>query len=287
MRFDMVRGIPELSPVINDLRYMHQLQKATLEKANMDAMNAWAVKRNGPSGPGNLGARGSSNGVDAVQFEKFETGRVHYLRPDESVESLASNTPGSQYLPFTQLSLRIIGSALCLPYEFMLLDFSQGSFSSSRAALLQTYRTFSGWQEWLTGCLLQRTWNWRIAKAIKAGELPPAPLDEKGVSQWYKVQWSYPEFGWVDPQSESTANQLDFNMGSTSLSAITRKKGRDAEDVLAEKAQDIATAIRITNEINKQTGSNLTWRDLIATLMPGQQPAATNQQPQQEPSNGQ
>lgn len=288
-RFDQVRGIPELTPVINDLRYLHSLQQATLEKANMDAMNAWAIKRNGPNGPGNLGPRGVSSGVDAVQFERFESGRIHYLRPDESVESLSSNTPGSQYLPFTNLSLRIIGSALSLPYEFLLLDFSQGSFSSSRAALLQTYRTFSGWQEWLVSSFLQRLWNWRIAKAIKAGELPPAPIDSKGISEWYKVQWSFPEFGWVDPQSESQAAQLDFNMGATSLSAITRKKGRDAEDVLTEKASDIAVAIRIANDINAQTGSTLTWRDLISTLMPGQNPSASNVQsptPETAPAPG-
>lgn len=276
-RFDQVRGIPTLAPVINSLRHMHAIQDAIQIKAKMDAMNAWAIKRDGSNGPGNFGPRnGGSTSVDNVQYERFEGGRTHYLRPGESVESLSSNTPNAEYFEFTRLSLRIIGSALCLPYEFLLLDFSQGNFSSSRAALLQTYRTFSGWQEW-TSKINQRIWNWRIAKAIKEKQIRPAPISN-GVSEWYKVEWSFPEFGWVDPQAEATTAQIEYNMGVNTLSAITRKKGRDAEDVLREKGNDIATAIRVADQINKEHGTSITWRDLIASTMPGQQ-AATESKP--------
>lgn len=151
-----------------------------------------------------------------------------------------------------------------------MLDFSVGGAGNNRAALLQTHRTFDTWQAWLVDKMLSRVWNWRIAKAIKAKDIPPAPVDSRGYSEWYKVEWQPPEYGWIDPQKESAANLADFKMGARSLSNITRKQGKDAEDVLMEKGKDIAAAMRIASEINKASGTNITWRDLIDVSLPGQ-----------------
>lgn len=274
-RFDMVRGVPELAPVVNDIQYIHELQQATLEKAKMDAFNAWVVKRESYSGPGNLGPRNSATSVNSQSWENFETGRTHYLMPGEDVASLASNTPNPQYMEFIRMSLRLCGSALCLPYEFILLDFSQGSYSSSRAALLQTYRTFTDWQTWLTTCFLQRIWNWRIAKAVKEGVIAPAPLDDKGISQWYRCEWSFPEFGWVDPQNEAQANLLEWQLCTNTVTQMNRKKGRDVEDVMREKGMELAFADRIAQEVNTAQGTSFTWRDIISAQIPGQAPAAS------------
>ena len=274
IRFDQVRGIPDLAPVVNNLLDVGELSAAQLGKAKLDAINARAVKKDG-GGPGNLGPRLSDQGVGSTQLEKVENLQVIYLKPGESTESLASNTPNAQYSDFMELNLRMIGAALGLPYEFFMLDFSKGNFASSRAALLQTYRTFAGWQEWVA-VGQQRLWNWRIAKAIKAGDLPPAPMDpERGVSQWYRVQWQFPEWDWVDPQSQQQSDLMAWQMGSKTLTEITRKRGRDSEDVLTEKASDIAAAARIASEANASLpGLALTWRDLISAQIPGQmQPA--------------
>ena len=268
-RFDMVRGIPELAPVVNSVQYVHDIQQATLEKAKMDALKAWLVTSDNSNGPGNLAARNSSTGVDSRSYEKQLSGQTIYAARGDDLRSLASNTPNPQYMAFMEKSLRFIGSALGLPYEFVLLDFSQGSYSSSRAALLQTYRTFTDWQEWLTSCFLQRVWNWRIAKAIKMKHLPQAPI-VNGSSEWFKVEWSFPEFGWVDPQNEAQANLLEYQLGTNTITQMNRKKGRDVEDVFREKGMEIAFAQRIADETNAKMGTNLTWKDIISAQIPGQ-----------------
>ena len=268
-RFDQVRGIPELAPVVNSVQYVHDLQLATLEKAKMDSYNAWFITRDNPSGPGNLGARNSSKGVDANTYENQLSGKTIYGKTGDSAVSLASNTPNPQYVAFMEKSLRIIGSALGLPYEFVLLDFSKGSFSSSRAALLQTYRTFEGWQQSIA-LPMQRIWNWRIAKAVKAGILPQAPVGADGFSELWKVDWSFPEFGWVDPQSESQANLLDYQLGTQTITQLNRKKGRDVEDVFNEKGKEIVYAQKAADAANDEAGITLTWRDFISAQIPGQ-----------------
>jgi lambda family phage portal protein len=270
-RFDQVRGIPDFAPVINALVDWQELNASTLNSAKKQAMTSHVVKKDG--GVGSIGARLGDQSIGDVKFEKFEDGQNYYLKPGEDVIPLGVTQPGSSFLSYSEMLLRIIGAALGLPYEFLLLDFSKGSYSSSRAALLQTYRTFTSWQEWMDRAM-QRTWNWRIAKAIKAKELPPAPLDSRGISEWYRVQWSHPEWEWVDPQNQQQSDLMAFQLGAKSHSEITRKRGRDTEDVLREKARDMQTAARLEAEYNLPPGS------LINAQIPGQVQPTQQQQPQ-------
>jgi lambda family phage portal protein len=271
MRFDQVRGIPDLAPVINTLVDYQSLNTATLSTAQKQAMAAFAIKRDG--GIGGLGARGGGQDVGTVLHEKFEDGQVYYLKPGEAVEPLGTMQPGGAFFAYNQMLLRVIGAALGLPYEFVLLDFSQGNYSSSRAALLQTYRTFATWQAWLDRPM-QRLWNWRIAKAIKDGQLDPAPKDEKGVSTWFRVQWSHPEFEWVDPDSQAIAETREIMAGKKSWSMIARKTGVDLEDIIVQKEQDIALAIDAAARIRaKYPDEQVHWTRLIdANVMGGQPP---------------
>ena len=116
---------------------------------------------------------------------------------------------------------------------------------------------------------MQRVYNWKIAKAIKAGELPPARV-VNGQSEWYKCKWIFPEFGWIDPTSEADVAVKEWNMGVTSLSSVCGKKGRDSEDVLREKGGDIQLAAKIAKEVSASTGVQVNWQDIISTMMPGQ-----------------
>ena len=270
IRFDQVRGIPELAPVVNAIKDLGDYVDATLEKARGEAKRFYTVE-NAAGAPTTLADRLEAGADGSTTLQKVESGEIHYLRTGEKLNNVGSDTPGDNFDPFTERVLRMIGSALGLPYEFVLLDFSEGSFSSSRAALLQTYRTFQNWQAWIINGFLQPVWNWRIAKAIKDGQLDPAPIDWRGVSEWYKVQWQVPEFGWVDPQAEAQSNTIEISSGVSSLTQWARKKGFDAEEMLKEKGRDIANAVRISAEINAEyPGVNITWKDLITLGIPGQ-----------------
>lgn len=276
-RLDQMRGVPELAPVLNAVTDFGRLQEETLNKATLDAMHAWAIySEDGAAKAQNAvaarlaGLSGQGDGAAAPMYERFAGGMNYYLKPGEKVESLASNTPNGQFVGHSELLLRIIGSALCLPYEFLLLDFKGGSFSASRAALMTTYRTFAMWQEWLVASMLQRVWNWRIAKAIKAGELPPAPIDERGRSEWWRVTWMTPRYDWLDPKSEAASNKIDVEMGVESVGRIAHRKQSDVEDVMRDKRADYMAAARECQAANEELAKmglpdRLTLRDFILT----------------------
>lgn len=270
-RADQLRGIPELAPIITSVEDFDEMQKLNIEKAKLDAMNAWAVKTDqGASRIANLGARGYSDGAttNPQMYERFHANAVHYLNRGEEIMSLESKTPNAQYVQFCELTLRIIASALSIPYEFLVLDFKQGSFSASRAALMTTYRTFSMWQQWLIDRFLQRTWNWRIAKAIKAGELPPAPVDARGYSQWWRVTWMTPRYDWIDPKAEAASNESRVRQGTASVGGIAHVSGNDVEDVMDDKKREfIAAGVKVKETNDALAGLGLPDRVGISSFI--------------------
>ena len=87
---------------------------------------------------------------------------------------------------------------------------------------------------------------------------------------------------WIDPQKEAAANLAEFKLGTSSITSFARKRGRDGEDVLAEKARDIASAMRIAAEISKETGQPMNWRDLIDVAQPGQTAPSMEPKPMEQ-----
>lgn len=276
-RPDQLRGIPELAPVVTTLSDLNMLQSATLQKAKLDANNGVAIKTaEGAAKMPTTGLRNNTPNANKTldpQYETINGLRVFYIRPGEDVQSLASNTPGNSYVPYNEFLLRLVGSSIGLPSEMLLLDFRQSSFSSNKAAMAQVYRTFTNWNYWLVESLMQRVWNWRIAKFINDGLLDPAPVDDRGVSEWYRVEWSQPDYSYLDPEGSIDAKMKEWNLGIGSISQFARLRGSDGEDALTAKIGDIQTAHRLAEAANQATpGLNLRWQDVIASLMPGQQP---------------
>lgn len=285
-RADQVRGIPELSPIITSLADMKQLGELTLKKAKLDAASGKVIKTaDGAAKMMKLGARNASGSAqDGRQvYEKMDDILTYYIGTGESIEGLESKTPNPTYVPYIEHLLRLCGAALSMPSEMLALDFRQGSFSSNKAAMAQTYRTFINWHAWLCEGFNQRLWNWRIAKAIKEGALPPAPTENRNgvkVSQWYRVEWSQPDYSYLDPEASIDAAIKAYNFGAGGVSAYTRLKGRDAKDTFREKCRNIVEAARAAEEANKaQPGLNLAWTDVIYAMTVGMSPQGSSYAP--------
>ena len=273
VRIDQVRGIPKLAPVITALKDYGQLTADVLTRANIEARRGIVVKsKQGAAKISTLGPRNvTPNSTERqARVEEIAGHQVAYLGEDEDFSLVAPVTPSGVYPEYNRLLLQLFGAAVGLPWQFLLLHFDS-NMSSSIAGLAQAYRTLQLRHAWLCEVFNSRLWNWRIAKAINDGDLSPAPVDSRGVSEWYKVEWSQPDFSWINPHRQTQAMVDQFNMGLTSITREAATLGLDGEEIMAQKAGDIATAQRLANEANAINPElRLTWRDLINTLMPGQ-----------------
>ena len=272
-RVDQLVGIPDLAPCVNKLRDYDETDQYVLNKVKADAMNLFTRKTAG--GLPNSMPRGSytkaSTSGDVTRVEKGEWGQVFNLGANEEMNAFEGKTPSSQYVPYLKHQLQTIAAAVGVSYEIIMIIFTEGSFSSQRAAIIHNKHAFLAWHDWVVTRMMNRLYNWRIAKAINARELPPAPRDSRGVSEWWRKSWSIPYFDWVDPQKQVNADKERFNMGTDSLTAIINAQGRYRDEVFDEKTGDIMSAVDRAETINKaKPGAGVTWRDIIATSMPGQ-----------------
>jgi len=283
-RVDQLVGIPDLAPCANKLRDYDETDRNVFNKIKADANQQF--KHKNATGLINAQPRGSYNKTTAGQDQKVvknEWGTIHELSPQEDLEAFQSMTPNSEYVPYLTHQLKTIAACLNISYEILMLIFTDGSFSSQRAALIHNKHTFIEWHDWLTTSFLNRLYNWRIAKAIKAGDLPPAPLDARGVSQWWRKDWSVPYFDWVDPQKQVGADRDRYNMGTDSITAIINSQGRYRDEVFDEKTDDIQAAIVRADAINVASPTaNVTWRDIIQTGIPGQITAEQSKSPKEK-----
>ena len=264
-----MRGIPDIAPVLDKIRDYDETDIAVLNKVKMDAQQQF--KRFSKSAVPQGRSRGGyqmtdSNSKNPQRVEKQDYLTIHNLRQGEDLAAFESKTPNNQYVPYLKHELQAISAAMGLPYEFLMLIFTEGSFSSNRAALVHARQTFLSMHRWVIDTFMNRLYNWRIAKAIKDGDLPPAPVDDRGVSQWFRKDWSLPYFGWVDPDKEASGNIRNVSAGFMSIKSVIKERGGDRDDVFAEKAQDIIAAKLAAKKINEAVpddDSPANWRDIV------------------------
>lgn len=195
-------------------------------------------------------------------------GSIWRTKENEKVELIQGKTPHSTYDVFHKSLIREIASALGLSYEFLTLDFSS---NQDARGLLLVHNSIKAYQKWIINSWLQRVWNWRIAKFVKEGAIKSAPLDARGVSEFYKVRYELPAYEWTETANEVSDNEKEFAMGVTNLSRIAKKKGDEIEDILGEKAKEISLAHKLAKEANEANGgeTNIVWRDLISPSIAG------------------
>jgi capsid protein len=169
-----------------------------------------------------------------------------------------------------EFNLRMVGMALGLPYEFLLLYFGGGNFASSKASLLQAYKTIETWQAWIETEFLLPVIAWRIMRAIKDRELPPAPV-VNGVSEWAKWEWQRPGVEWIDPQNAIQTEMQEVRMGARDMYAVCARRGGDAEKVARANARYLKMLERVGAEEGVEPAR------LHNIQIPGQTPAVTTE----------
>ena len=267
-RPDMVKPVAELAPILRHLRDLDDTDNDIRGKIKLDAKH-WAISKKEAGGAVNDRLRGAYSNTDASTTNPQKAEKVEGLRrinalPNEDLVPFESKTPNQHYVEYVEHQLRIVAQALGMPYEFLLMVFTAGSYSAQRAAMLHAHHAILQWVKWNNKLFNKRVWNWRVAKAIKRGDLPPAPSVKNSngveVSEWWKVEWSEPPWHQIDRDKEAKGEVAEYKMGKTSLKSIIATTGRDRDDVFAEKAEDIASAQKVAKD---KLGDEGRWRDII------------------------
>ena len=264
------RGIPELASVLDTLQDVKEYDDTEMLAAKIAATMSAVVKREN-SMEFELAARE----VEEERLEYLEAGKVIYLEPNEDISVVSSNgRPNTDAIEWITYKLRVVGSALGIPVEFLLQTIGETSFSASQGMVLLYQATVENEQRALFPAL-SRLWRWKVANWIREGEVDvPTRVNP------YAVSWQPPTFRWVNRAAQVQADQLYLQMGAISLEDVCGTFGKDSLTVMRRKAREIAKA----KEIAEENGLD-SWRDIFNPVATFGSAAIELEQPETEETN--
>ena len=251
-RTAMLRSVPDLHGVIDAMHAYGSTNDNVQQRIRFESM-VWTKERKGAVGniPGSRLLNSDSTGA-AVESSKADWGMRFKVNGDPNDFQFAEmKNPNSNYVQTMEHMARMISAGTGFPYEIVMHIYTSGSYTANRAARLDFAKALMGRWAWRNKVLNQRVWNWRIAKAIKQGELPPAPVDARtGLSQWHKVTWTLPHFPHIDEGKEVVADMKQWSIGQESLADWAQQKGQTRAQMLDAHDADISEMQKRADALN-------------------------------------
>lgn len=206
------RGIPVLAPVIESLKQVGRYTEAELMAAVVSGMFTVFVKsENGELDDG----MPSTQKID-TDDRSFELGNgsVIGLAPGESIETSNPGRPNTAFDPFVVAILRQVGAGLQVPYELLIKHFT-ASYSASRAALLEAWKSFKMRRAFVARNFCQPVYEEFLMEAILKGRISaPGFFKDAGIRQAYcNSAWNGTAQGQLNPVNETTASIAKIESG--------------------------------------------------------------------------
>ena len=214
-RPDQTRGLPILAPVIESLRQLGRYTEAELRAAVVSGLFTVFVYTELPSNePGESMPEEEQIDPDNKHTYELGPGAIINLPPGEKMEAASPGRPNVAFDGFVNAIMRQVGSALELPYEFLIKHFS-ASYSASRAALLEAGKMFRMRRKWFANDFCQPIYEEWLAEAVARGRIyAPGFFDDPIIRAAYsKAEWHGPSQGQIDPMREARAAESRVQSG--------------------------------------------------------------------------
>ena len=225
---NQVRGIPVLTPILEDIFNLEEFKVAYRMKAATQALFTGVItsEKDAPSAavstidtirnmqvPSREVPEALPSGnVDDV---KLGTGNIIALNPGENFEMAESKTPAADYKQYMETELPQITAAVGLAYEMALQKYNN-NYSASRATIAGQEKKFKNYRDELAEGFCTPVWEQVIDWAIRKGYVE-APGYLEG--DWRYKQavlactWIGPSPINIDPKKEVEAHILAINAG--------------------------------------------------------------------------
>ena len=244
LRPGQTRGIPDLAPIIATIKQLDRYSNAEVDAAVNSAalalfstMDAEAF-RDVFSDP----ADQASYIQKAAEWDgTVNSGKAINLFPGESITSPTPGRPNPNYDPFFNSFLNLVGMGLNIPKEVLQKAFNS-SYSASRAALMDAWRTFRIERTRFARQFCQVVYQEWLADAVALGLIvaPGFFADPFIRAAWCGAQWSGDGPGALDPKKEAEAAEIRMRSGVTTLAKETvAYDGSDWEDNHRQRAEEV------------------------------------------------
>ena len=253
-RASQVRGVPILSPSLDDLDHLDSLGESEIRSAETSSLISVGLKRT-PNSNAPLIQSGTVRSGPGLMFslpDGYEPVDLNNGRPNLNVPE------------FQRLNMRIAYMVMGLPLELLLLDLNQLNYSAARSLRNLAEDNLGNKRRWLYHPLLRKM----LGEWLALRGVDPALADV--------VAWDWPRLQLHDRIKEAEGDKAELDNGTTSLQ---RLNGHDCFAILDEQAtvatyRDAQLVARIVaahqacqSANTANPGLGLTWQQIVT--LPG------------------
>jgi len=231
-RIGQVRGVPFLSPVIETIKQLGRYTEAEVVAAVVSGLIAVFIEKESASDDAAFGEIVPEEmQVDAGDKNSIELapGAVIDLDEGEKANMTTPGRPNSNFDPFVMAVIKQIGAALEIPYEILIMAFTN-NYSASRAAILEFFKVIKMYREWFIADFCQPIYEEWLCEAVAKGRVQaPGFFNDPIIKDTYcSAEWNGPSAGQLDPVKEVQAAELRVQGGySTREKEATELTGTD------------------------------------------------------------
>lgn len=236
-RPEQYRGVTYLAQIIEPILQTRRYTESELESALIESFFTAFIKTNTDASENPLQTtepieeEGKENIESEAEYE-MGPGTFNVLEPGEDIVFGDPKRPASGFPAFIQAIATQAGAALEIPADLLMKEF-KASYSASRAALLEAWKSFKMYREWFVQDFLNPVYEVWFSEAVALGRInAPGFFSDPLIRNAYLgAEWVGPSQGQLDPVKEIQAEALAIEYGFTTREAAAIKlNGSDFEE---------------------------------------------------------
>jgi len=252
-----MRGMSPFASVLQVLRQFDDLANATATSANLQALFAATITSSAPSAEilnalDTSDEQGLGGGLDSLLEAKAAfhektnidlggMGRIAHLFPDEELKFLRSETPNSNYEPFSRWLLREIAACAGFTFEDVTGDYTGATYSSIKMSTTTNWPIQLWRRSHIAAPFYQAAFECWLEEDIEAG-LTPFPGGVEGFianrAAACSAHWRGPPKPVPDEVKAAGAAEAYYGLGVVTQESICADLGSDWEDVQEQLARE-------------------------------------------------
>lgn len=241
-RARQTRGISRMAPVLDRLRNLADYDYRQLLAARAEASIGLVITSDPVDGE-TLGMAGSAEedtqDVDGNDMLNTQPIMVARLAPGQSVTGFDPKRPGGNYTPFVAAQLKAAAAGVGISYEQVARDFTNGSYSSQRQAMLEDRREFEPLIDLVICTVGQPVYaefvEWSIAEGVVS-----APGYWRDPKVYDYCEWRGQGWAWIDPEKEMNAAEKALGLNLATKQQIALEHGDDYRELIRQRAEEVA-----------------------------------------------
>lgn len=239
-RPDQYRGVTYLAQVIEPLLQLRRYTESELMAAVVESFFTAFIKTTAPTddNPFNEVVPGEPAEPRGPNEYNMGPAQINIMEPGEDVVFADPKRPAGGFGAFvTEISTQV-GAALEQPADLLLKRFN-ASYSASRAALLEAWKSFKMRREWLADDFCRPIYAVWMSEAVARGRIyAPGFFTNPAIRAAYLgSEWLGPSQGQLDPVKEITAEILACGEGFSTHEQSTIKLNGGQWDANVEQLQ--------------------------------------------------